>query len=137
MSPTPRRLPCRPTRDSGRVTSEDPKPDRILPEDPLGFIQRCVTQRKIRWTYHVNIRLRGRHVPREAILESADAYEIIESYPKDKYLPSYLVYSKHQATAFHALFATDVKEDNVRVVTAYEPDPQKWEEDLRTRRTKS
>ena len=119
------------------MTSDDQKPDRLLPEDPLGFIQRCVRQRKIRWTYHVNMRLRGRHVPREAILDSVDAYELVESYPDDKYLPSYLVYSEHQDGVFHALFATDVRDDNVRVVTAYSPDPEKWEEDLRTRRTKS
>ena len=124
-------------RDRGRMASDDLKPHRILPEDPLGFIQRCVRQRKIRWTYHVNMRLRGRHVPREAILASAGAYEIIESYPEDKYLPSYLVYSKYQGKVFHALFATDVKDDNVRIVTAYEPNPRKWEEDLRTRRTTS
>ena len=116
------------------MTSDDLKPDRILPEDPLGFIRRCVRERKIRWTYHVNMRLRRRHVPRETILESSDAYEIIESYPEDKYLPSYLVYSEHEGQVFHALFAADVKDDNVRIVTAYEPDPKKWKEDLRTRR---
>ncbi len=126
-----------PTWGNGRVTGDDLKPDRILPEDPLRFIQRCVEQRKIRWTYHVNMRLRRRYVPREAILESTNAYEIIESYPEDKYLPSYLVYSKHQERVFHALFAADVEGANVRVVTAYEPDLQKWEEDFKTRRAKS
>jgi hypothetical protein len=26
--------------------------ERILPDDPLGFIRRCVEQRKVYWTYH-------------------------------------------------------------------------------------
>jgi len=62
-----------------------------LPDDPLKFIQRCIGQRKILWTYHVNIRLKGRFIPRQALIESYASYEIIEQYLKDKYLPSYLL----------------------------------------------
>ncbi|MDI6794283.1 MAG: DUF4258 domain-containing protein [bacterium] len=80
------------------------------------------------------MRLKSRFIPRQTILESTAQYEIIEAYPEDKYLPSYLVYSWHQQTAFHILFATDVEGDNVRVVTAYYPDPDKWEIDFKTRR---
>lgn len=53
-----------------------------------------------------------------------DGYEVIEAYPEDKYLPSYLVSAKHEGFAFHALFATDVEGDNVIVVIAYRPDPR-------------
>ena len=80
------------------------------------------------------MRLRGRSIPRRAILESAANFEIIEEYPQDKYLPSYLIYSRHLDSIFHVLFAADVQEDNVRIITAYRPDPEQWEEDLRTRR---
>ena len=58
------------------------------PADPLAFIQRCVRERKILWTYHVNMRIERRHITRDEILGAVDAYEIIESYPEDKYLPS-------------------------------------------------
>jgi hypothetical protein len=40
------------------------------------------------------MRLKGRFIPREAILASTESYEIIEEYPKDKYLPSCLVYAE-------------------------------------------
>ena len=70
--------------------------DEKLPLDPLTFIRRCVQERKIYWTYHVNIHLRGRFISRRAILDSTDKYEIIEKYPEDKCLPSYLVYSVHK-----------------------------------------
>lgn len=106
----------------------------LLPDNPLGFIQRCVRQRKIKWTYHVNMRMKGRFIPREFILESIATYEIIEEYPKDKYLPNYLVYSMFQNHVFHVLFAADVEGDNVRVITAYYPSLEEWEEDLKTRR---
>ena len=110
------------------------KLNRLLPDNPLRFIQRCVRQRKIKWTYHVNMRMKGRFIPREFILESIATYEIIEEYPKDKYLPSYLVYSMFQNHVFHVLFAADVEGDNVRVITSYYPSPEEWEEDLKTRR---
>jgi len=68
------------------------------------------------------------------IIEAIESYEIIEEYPEDKYLPSYLVYGCHGDTVFHVLFAVDVPDDNIRVVTAYLPDPGKWSEDFKRRK---
>jgi hypothetical protein len=107
---------------------------QALPADPLGFIRRCVKERRVFWTYHVNMRMKDRAISREAILESTHEYEIIETYPEDKYLPSYLVYARRQNAVFHVLFATDVKSDNVRIITAYFPDPAQWSADLKIRR---
>lgn len=104
----------------------------MVPDDPLAFIRRCVRERNIHWTYHVNIRMVDRNLTRGEILEAIDSYEIIELYPEDKYLPSYLVLA---AGLFHVQFAADVEGDNVRVVTAYRPDPNEWESNLKTRRT--
>jgi len=109
-------------------------PERLIPDDPLQFIRQCVKERKIKWTYHVNMRLKSRFISRNTIIESIDRFEIIESYPDDKYLPSYLIYSRHQNLGFHILFAIDVLGDNVRIVTAYYPNPEEWEKDLKTRR---
>src|SRR5689334_1546363 len=108
--------------------------ERILPDRPLDFIRRCVRQRKILWTYHANMRLRGRFIERMSILNAVEFFEIIESYPDDKYLPSYLVHGRADGTVFHVLFAVDVSADNVRVITAYRPDPKDWAADLKTRR---
>ena len=108
--------------------------ERLIPENPLAFIQRCVRERKIHWTFHVNMRLKGRFISRQKILESVSTFEIIEAYPEDKYLPSYLIYSQHLGAIFHALFAVDVAGDNVRIVTTYYPDAEEWEEDFKTRR---
>jgi YgiT-type zinc finger domain-containing protein len=100
---------------------------RKLPDDPLEFIRRCVRQGRVFWTYHVNMRLRGRFITRQAILQSNESYEILEEYPRDKYLPSYLVYSEYQSDIFHVLFALDLEGVNVRIVTAYRPNPEEWE----------
>lgn len=108
-----------------------------LPRNPLDFIRRCVRERRIAWTYHITMRLKGRFIARQEIVDAVANYEIIEEYAKDKYLPSYLVYSQHRGRVFHVLFATDVEGDNVRVVTAYSPGLGEWESDLKTRRRSS
>ena len=90
--------------------------------------------RRVYWTYHVNMRLAGRHISRGEIFGAVDTYSVVESYPHDKYLPSYLVLATPVGAAFHVLFAADVEGDNVRVITAYHPSPEEWEPDLKTRR---
>ena len=109
-------------------------PERTVPEDPLAFIVRCVREHRVYWTYHVNMRLAGRHISRRDICEATDTYELVEAYPDDKYLPSYLVLAAMAGNAFHVLFAADVSGDNVRVVTSYRPSPTDWESDMKTRR---
>jgi hypothetical protein len=68
------------------------KRDRLLPADPVQFIQNCI-RRRLLWTYHVNVRLVGRFLPRESILAAAATFELVEAYQDDKYLPSYLAFS--------------------------------------------
>ena len=83
------------------------------------------------------MRLAGRHITRDEVFGAAGSYEVIESYPDDKYLPSYLVLAQQPGAGFHVLFAADLEADHVRVVTAYRPNPNDWELDLRTRRIKT
>jgi hypothetical protein len=80
------------------------------------------------------MRMKGRFIHRQIILDSIQHYEIIEEYPDDKYFPSYLVLSKYQDKVFHVLFAVDVEEKNVRIITAYYPSLNEWEEGYKTRR---
>jgi len=54
------------------------------------------------------MRLTGRFIPRRSIVDSHADYEIIEEYPEDKYLPSYLVHSEYGGDVFHILFAVDI-----------------------------
>ena len=121
---------CSPRSDGDRELATD----RRLPGDPVGFIQDCVRRGRLLWTYHVNMRLAGRFIPREAILAAVDSYQMVEAYPEDKYLPSYLILARHGPEAFHVLFAVDVEGDNVRVVTSYRPDRGEWQDDMKTRR---
>jgi hypothetical protein len=80
------------------------------------------------------MRLGQRFIARETIIQATESYEIIKAYPHDKYFPSYLLLGKHGNDEFHVLFAVDIEGQNVRIVTAYYPNPQEWETDLKTRR---
>ncbi len=110
---------------------------RLLPPDPLDFIQRCVRRGNILWTHHVNMRFGIRLVTRDMILGAVESFEVVEPYPDDKYLPSYLVRGEHASIVFHVLFAADVSGDNVRIVTAYRPDTLRWDADFRRRRQRT
>lgn len=100
----------------------------------LEFIKNCIRSRRVYWTYHVNMRLKGRFIPREAILTSVDSYEIIEEYPQDKYFPSYLVYTVYTDEIIHVQMAVDTDSGYITIVTAYKPSLDKWENDFKTRR---
>jgi hypothetical protein len=111
--------------------------ESLIPEKPLAFIQHCVRSKKIKWTYHVNMRMKGRFISRDAIVGSFEQYVIVEEYPDDKYFLSYLVYSHYQHKIFHILFAVDVENENVRVITAYYPSAEEWDDTFKTRRSRS
>ena len=83
------------------------------------------------------MRLQQRGLTADTLLKAASTLEIIEAYPDDKYLPSFLVRGESGGSVFHAHIATDLAGVNVRVVTMYRPSPDEWDEQSRMRRTKS
>lgn len=62
-------------------------------DDTLKFIRRCIEEGKILWTYHVNMRLRGRSIPREMVIMSRNSFEVIEEYPEDRYSKLFVIFS--------------------------------------------
>jgi hypothetical protein len=80
------------------------------------------------------MRLGQRAITRAMVIDSIDSYEIIESRTEAPRLPSYLVRAESGVDIIHILFAADTTNRNVRIVTAYRPDPDDWREDFRTRR---
>lgn len=100
----------------------------------LDFIKSCIRRRNIHWTYHVNMRMRNRFIERRKILDAVESFEIIEHYPDDKYLPSYLVWAQQGIEIFHVLIAVDKLNDRVLIVTAYKPDDERWESTYKKRR---
>jgi hypothetical protein len=110
-------------------------PQASSPDDPLAFIKACIVSGRIRWSYHVTMRLKQRKLTAQVLSDSMASLDLMESYPDDKYLPSFLLRGVVEGLVFHALIATDVEGDNVRVVTMYLPDPNKWDVAGRKRRS--
>lgn len=82
------------------------------------------------------MRLQQRRLTTGMIRNAMATLEILEAYPQDKYLPSFLVRGESEACVFHAQIATDVEGENIRIVTMYTPDPKEWDEGLRSRRNR-
>jgi hypothetical protein len=80
------------------------------------------------------MRLAQRDLTREVFYDAVGTFEIIESYPDDKYLPSFLLRGEIERRVFHVHVATDMAGDNIRVVTMYTPSSVEWSNDGRIRR---
>jgi hypothetical protein len=61
--------------------------------------------------------------------------ETIEDYQDDKPYPSRLVLGWRGARPVHVVVAQNLSENELIVITVYEPDPELWEADFRRRRT--
>jgi hypothetical protein len=59
---------------------------------------------------------------RRCASQRGPSLEVVESYPDDKYLPSFLLRGEIEGAVLHVQIATDVEGDNIRVVTMYTPE---------------
>lgn len=82
------------------------------------------------------MRLQQRGLDASTLRNAVHSLEIIEAYPDDKYLPSFLLRGESVGAVFHVQVATDVEGNNVRVVTMYTPDAAEWDQGLRKRRAR-
>ncbi|MBI2082833.1 MAG: DUF4258 domain-containing protein [Deltaproteobacteria bacterium] len=61
------------------------------------------------------------------IREAVTSGEIIESYPKDRPVPSCLIYGNtKKRRPLHIVCAPLLGEETLVIITVYEPDPDKW-----------
>jgi hypothetical protein len=103
----------------------------------LEFIRECVRSGRVFWSYHSNMRLESRAIPRREVLESVETCEIIQHYPADRPLPTCLCLGRDgRGDPLHFVVAMDRDGRNIRLVTVYRPDPAQWEPGFRER-TKS
>lgn len=85
-------------------------------------------------TNHVIERSTIRGISRQEILDAIQNGELLEDYPDDKYWPSCLLLGRSsRGVILHIVCSYPIR-PLVKIITAYEPDPQEWI-DGRTRRT--
>lgn len=84
-------------------------------------------------TMHAAKRLEQRGIATDDLLSCIKSGEIIEQYPTDYPFPSCLVLGKSTGKQIiHVVVGCNMSE--LWIVTAYYPDPTKWETDYRTRK---
>ncbi len=103
-------------------------------QELLAFIADCVRSGRVYWTYHSNMRLTGRSISRELVLDGLPGACIVETYEHDTPLPSCLcLFGEASEAPIHVVVALDRPNRHVRVVTVYKPDPTQWDPTFRRR----
>ncbi len=82
---------------------------------------------------HAIERMFQRNISEKQVAEAVGNGEVIETYADDKPYPSYLVLGYGQGVEFHVVYAID-EDDNIIIITVYRPSPEKWKNDLKTRK---
>ena len=104
--------------------------------DFLQKIKGLAKGRRIEWKRHALKRLLERDIQRTEVFTVLETCEIVEAYLHDKPLPSFLLLGYYRQKALHVVVAIDEIDEILWVITVYEPSPDEWEEDLKTRRKK-
>ena len=74
-----------------------------------------------------------RHISRDDVMEIISSGEIIESFPDDMPYPSYLMNGLVKKRTLHVVISYAPDPGVLYIITAYEPDSMRWEENYRRR----
>ncbi len=75
-----------------------------------------------------------RDIPIDEVERVVESGEIIESYPDDEPFPSRLILGITQNLPLHVVAADEIDSNITHIITAYRPDPQRWEDGFRRRK---
>ena len=96
-------------------------------------LRSLVRQGNVVWRDHAMKRLRERKITREDVRSAIYNGEIIEDRPDDIPTPSCLILGANVKGRFiHVILG--MLDDMVYIISAYYPDPERWEADLVTRK---
>lgn len=101
----------------------------------LELIRKLCSEKKLRWTNHIFLRLVQRNISMEDVQNAILSGEIIEDYPDDYPFPSCLILGyRAPRDVIHVVCAPDDSGEELWLITAYVPQKEKWMSDLKTRR---
>jgi len=83
---------------------------------------------------HAIQRMFQRRITDEDVRDVLRTGEVIESYPDDTPYPSRLVLGFRGPRPIHVVAADDLQAGQTIVISAYEPDPARWDEAFRRRK---
>lgn len=98
----------------------------------IDAIREAFSQQDYLLTAHASDRAAKRAIRSSEIEQAIAAGEVIEDYPEDKYGPSCLIFGMTQdARPLHVQVSYP---PNLKIITVYEPTPDDWEADWKTRK---
>jgi len=99
-------------------------------------IKKYISQGKIIWTRHCLNRLTQRNILISDVKKSISNGSIIEYYYDDYPYPSCLILGKGKNSR-NIHIVCGVNQEFIYIITAYYPDSDNWEKDMKTRREES
>lgn len=99
-------------------------------------MRKAVETGAVEWQRHVLQRIVERGIQREEVINVLLQGELIEDYPDDYPLPSALFLGWLRKRPLHVVAAYSVDRNTAYIITAYEPAPNHFESDFKTRKQK-
>lgn len=100
----------------------------------VALMRAAVGAGRVEWHRHALERMMEREISRHDVLWVLSHGECIEVYAGDYPLPSALFLGHISGRPFHVVAALNSARGTVAVVTTYEPDSVRFEEDFKTRK---
>ena len=101
----------------------------------IDTIKEYIASKKVDWTKHCLNRLNQRNISISEVKYAINNGKIIEYYEDDYPYPSCLILGCNiNKQIIHIVCG--ISQDLVHMITAYYPNNEKWEEDMKTRRRK-
>jgi hypothetical protein len=94
-----------------------------------------VSQRKYVFRRHAVERMAERNISRADVEAIVETGEVIRAYPDDTPYPSRLMLGWRAQRPLHVVAADNDSTSETYIITVYEPDPDVWDEDFRSKRT--
>ena len=92
---------------------------------------------KIYWNDHALLRMRQREIKIREVIEVTGIGNVIEEYHEDKPFPSVLISGRcSSGRALHVVVGVNSILGEIYIITCYEPEPSRWDENFSKRRKK-
>jgi hypothetical protein len=83
---------------------------------------------------HAIQRMFERQISKNDVKQALDMGQVIEDYPDDTPYPSCLILGWRGDRPLHVVAAYNAEDDEMIVITVYEPDPRRWDASFTVRK---
>ena len=88
---------------------------------------------KITFSQHALQQMFSREISVEDVKNAISFGEIIQEYPDDRPYPSRISLYYKANTPLHIVYAINIQDNEIIVITAYHPDENQWNSDFKTK----